>query len=142
MWTRTFSKVYQGVTKQEIWKAWTDVSQWTKWQGDIESCTLEGSFVEGNHFLMKIRDMKNPVKAILTEVVDGKIFTDCTSFLGAKMYDIHEIEETSDGVRLVSKIVVKGPLRWLWVKLVANNVVDSLPGQMDALVAYVRSIRG
>ena len=31
-------------------------------------------------------------------------------------------------------MVVTGPLRWLWIKLVAKNVSDTVPNEVDSLV--------
>jgi len=69
----------------------------------------------------------------------GHKFTDCTKFPGAKMYDTHMMEETENGIRLSNKLVVTGILRLLWVKLVAKNVADTIPQEMDALVLLARS---
>lgn len=55
------------------------------------------------------------------------------------MYDTHELEETPDGLRLINTLVVTGPLKFLWVKLVAQNVADSVPKEMEALVDLAKS---
>lgn len=138
MWTRTYSKVFKNIKKENIWQIWTDVNNWPKWHGDLESCKLEGAFVVGNYFMLKPKGVK-AFKIELTHIEEGKKFTDCTSFFGAKMYDTHELEETSAGLRLINTLVVTGPLKFLWVKLVAQNVADSVPKEMEALVDLARS---
>lgn len=80
----------------------------------------------------------NPVKIVLTEINEGQNFTDCTSFFGAKMYDTHAMEETVDGLKLTNKLVMTGPLKWLWIKLVAQNVADTVPKEMESLVQLAR----
>ena len=82
----------------------------------------------------------NPVKIVLTEFYEGHHFTDCTSFFGAKMYDTPAMEETADGLTLTNKLVVTGPLKWLWIKLVAQNVADTGPEEMERLVNLARVI--
>lgn len=133
MWVRTFSKTYSNVSKEKIWESWTDVNNWPTWHGDLDYCKLEGTFEVGNHFMLKPKGVK-AVKIVLTEIVEGHSFTDCTAFFGAKMYDTHSLEETLEGLKLTNKLVVTGPLAWLWIKLVAQNVADTVPGEMDALV--------
>lgn len=135
MWTRTFSKVYSGVSREDIWRLWKDVNSWAQWHGDLDSCEMEGPFEVGNHFMLKPKGMK-PVKIILTEIDEGHKFTDCTTFFGAKMYDTHVMEETTEGLMLTNTLVVTGPLKWLWIKLVAQNVADTVPEEMEALVKY------
>lgn len=138
MWVRSHSKIYQGVKKDDIWRPWIDVNNWSKWHGDLDYCKMEGPFVVGNHFMLKPKGA-SAVKIELTEIEEGKKFTDCTKFFGAKMYDTHELEETKEGLRLTNTLVVKGPLKFLWIKLVAQNVAASVPQEMEALVALARS---
>lgn len=137
MWIRKYSKLYSGVKKENIWRLWTDVNGWPQWHGDLDYCKLEGEFKVGNHFMLKPKGV-GPVKIVLTEINEGKSFTDCTTFFGAKMYDTHSMEETADGLLLSNKLVVTGPLKWLWIKLVAQHVADTVADEMDALVSLAK----
>jgi hypothetical protein len=141
MWTQSFTKVYPGLRKDEIWRLWTDVNNWSKWHDDLDYCTMAGQFEVGNHFILKPKKA-SPVKIMLTDVQEERQFTDCTQFWGAKMYDTHIIEETPEGLRLTNTLVVKGPLRWLWVKLVAQNVAKTVPHDMERLVNLVGGNNG
>jgi hypothetical protein len=138
MWTKSFNKIYSGIKRKDIWDLWVDVNNWPKWHEDLEYCKMDGEFRVGNHFLLKPKGV-GPVKIILTEIDEGKKFTDCTIFFGAKMYDIHTIEETSDGLKISNTVTVTGPLKWLWVKLVAQNVANTSSRQMEKLVELARS---
>lgn len=137
MWKRTYTKTFKGIKHADIWRIWTDINNWPTWHGDLDYCKLEGKFEVGNHFFLKPKGVK-PVKIILTEIIEGYSFTDCTSFFGAKMYDTHAMEETADGLKLTNTLVVTGLLRWLWIKLVAQNVADSVPDETEALVRLAR----
>lgn len=137
MWTKIYSKTFQGIKRGDIWRIWTDVNNWPLWHGDLDYCKLEGCFVVGSHFILKPKGV-NPVKIVLTEINEGHHFTDCTSFFGAKMYDTHLMEETEDGLKLTNKLVVTGPLKWLWIKLVAQNVANSVPEEVENLVNLAR----
>lgn len=137
MWSKSFSKTYTGLSRERIWNLWTDVNNWPRWHGDLDYCQLKGAFAVGNHFMLKPKGVK-AVKVTLTEIVEGHAFTDCTRFFGAKMYDTHKLEETQDGLCLSNQLVVCGPLKWLWIWLVANHVARSVPHEMDALAALAR----
>ena len=141
MWTRTYSKTFQGLKREDIWRIWTDINNWPTWHGDLDYCKLEGDFKVGNHFFLKPKGFQ-PVKIVLTEINEGYSFTDCTSFFGAKMYDTHAMEETVDGLKLTNKLVVTGPLKWLWIKLVAQNVADTIAEETESLVKLARSLHG
>lgn len=136
-WTKSVSKVFSDIKKEDIWCLWADVNNWPRWQNDLDYCKMEGPFEVGNYFLLKPKGVK-PVKIVFTEIETGKKFTDCTNFFGAKMYDTHTIEEIPEGIKLTSTLVVTGPLKWLWVKLVAQNVADSAPKEMEALVKFAQ----
>lgn len=141
MWTKTYSKTFQGIKKEDVWSLWIDVNNWPKWHGDLDYCKMEGPFEVGNYFMLKPKGVR-VVKIVLTEIEEGHKFTDCTTFFGAKMYDTHMIEESSDGVKLTNTLVVNGPLKWLWIKLVAQNVADTVPQEMEALVNLSKALHG
>lgn len=137
MWVKTYSKIYQDVKKEDIWRLWADVNNWPKWDRELEYCKMDASFIVGSHFILK--PINGPkVKIFLSEVIPNKKFTDYAKFPGAIMYDAHELEETSDGLRITSIITVKGFLSFIWSNLVAKNVAASVPKQMDALVELAR----
>lgn len=133
MWVRTYSKLYSNVSAKEIWRIWTDVNNWHQWHDDLDYCKLNGKFEVGSHFMLKPKGIK-AVKIDLIDIQEGKEFTDCTKFFGAQMLDTHSMEEKNDGILLTNKLVVTGPLKWLWIKLVAANVAATVPNEMEALV--------
>jgi hypothetical protein len=139
-WTRTTTKTYPGVSKADVWRLWADVNTWTRWHPDLDLCKLEGAFAAGNHFLLKPKGAPT-FKIELTRVDEGRGFTDCTRFFGARMFDSHELEETPEGVRLTNTLTVEGPLSFLWVKLVAKDVAAAVPAENDALAALAREQR-
>lgn len=138
MWKVEFTKTYKNVDKQKVWEILTDVNSWPTWHHDLEYCKLEGEFKVGNHFHLKPKGAPK-VQIILTEIDEGNSFTDCTLLWGAKMYDTHKIEETKDGLKFTNTISVAGPLKWLWVKLVAQNVANTIEQEIEELVKLAQS---
>jgi len=47
------------------------------------------------------------------------------------MYDDLLFEDTADGLRITNTITVKGFLGSLWIKIVAQKIVDGLPDDMQ-----------
>ncbi len=139
MWKKTYSKIFKGVKLEDIWRIWTNINNWPTWHGDLDYCSLEGKFEVGNHFFWKPKGAK-AVKIVLTEINHGYSFTDCTTFFGAKMYDTHVMEETDKGLKLTNTLVVTGLLKWFWIKLVAQNVADSVPEETESLVKLTMSL--
>lgn len=138
MWKRTYQKIVKGIDKEKIWKLWADIDNWPRWHDDLEYCQLKGPFAVGSSFLLKPKGVK-AIEIDITEMIEGQKFSDCTQFFGAKMIDTHEIEETPDGVLLKNTLVVTGPLKYLWVHLVAKDVADTVPKEMETLIELARS---
>lgn len=133
MWTKSYSKTYPGVKKEDVWRIWSDVTHWPTWDKELEYCKMDHPFVDGTQFILKPKGGRE-IKITLSEVKPNDKFTDYCKFFGATMYDAHELQDTAEGLRITNTITVTGPLRFLWVHLVAKNIVRSLPAQMDALV--------
>lgn len=138
MWIKAYSKFYTGVSAKKIWQIWVDINNWPKWHKDLEYCKLDDEFKVGAFFILKPKNML-PAKIMLTEINPGQSFTDCTKFFGAKMFDTHSIEIKEGGVLLTNKLVVTGPLTWLWCRLVAQKIVNTMPRKIDSLVNLAKS---
>jgi len=138
MWKKTYSTIIKNVQKDDVWRVWTDVNNWPTWHNDLEYCKINGAFEKGNHFILKPKGA-SAIKIILTDINPGHSFTDCTNFFGAKMYDTHTIEETKDGLLLTNTLIVTGPLKWIWIKLVAQNVASTVPNDMKALIHLIQT---
>ncbi len=130
MWTKSHSIVTKEVSKEQMWRLFADVNNWHKWDNGIEFAKLEGNFEKGNFFTLRPKGGPN-VKVELLETVENHRFLDVTKFPFAKMYDLHTFEDTIDGLKVTNTITVKGLLGFLWVKIVAQKIVDALPKDMQ-----------
>ena len=129
MWTKSHSIVTKEVTKEQLWKLFANVNQWHTWDEGVEYARMEGEFEKGNHFLLKPKG-GHKVKIELIETIKNRKFVDLTRFPLAKMYGEHTFEETADGLKITTTMKVEGPLGFLWRKIVAQGIVDSLPSEM------------
>lgn len=133
MWAKSYTVVTKEATKEQLWKLFADVNNWHKWDEGIESAKMEGKFEKGNHFLLKPKNGPK-VKIELIETVENKKFVDFTKFPLAKMYGEHIFEETPNGLRITTTMRVEGLLAFLWIKLVAQDIVNGLPTEMIAQI--------
>lgn len=138
MWVKSYSKVYENVKKEDIWRLWADVNNWPMWDNELDYCKMDSDFAQGNQFVLKPKGGPK-VKITLSEVIFNEKFTDYCKFVGATMFDSHELVTIPEGLRITNTITVTGLLNFIWVKLVANNVALSIPKQMDALVQMARN---
>jgi hypothetical protein len=130
MWTKSHSIVTKEVTKEQMWKLFSDVNNWHSWDKGIEIAKLEGKFEKGNHFMFQPKGGPK-LKIAIIEAVENQKFTDFTKFPLAKMYGEHTFEDTSNGLKITTTMKVEGILRFLWVKIVAQKIVDGLPNDMQ-----------
>ena len=133
----TATRVVEGITKEQIYSFWADVNNWAKWNDEIKSAELHGEFKEGNFFTLTLKNGQK-VKIKLLKVEENKSFTDMTAFPLAKMYGIHEIIEKDGKIELVATIKIEGLLSFLWTKIVAQGVADSLGSDMDKMIDLIK----
>lgn len=133
MWTKSHSIVTKEVTKEQMWKLFADVNNWHTWDEGIEFAKMDGKFEKGNFFTLRPKGGSN-VKVELLETVENKSFLDVTKFPLAKMFDNHTFEETPQGLKITNTISVTGVLGFLWRKIVAQKIVDSLPNDMQTQI--------
>lgn len=129
MWTKSHTIVAKDVTKEQIWKLFSDVNNWHTWDNSIEFAKLEGPFEVGNHFLLRPKGGPN-VKITIQVAAPNHRFTDLTKFPLAKMTGDHLFEETPEGLKITNTLSVSGLLGFLWIKLVAKKIADAMPEEM------------
>jgi hypothetical protein len=140
VWQKQYEKTFTGITRESIWSAWADVESWPKWDKELEFTQMSGPFKKGSKFILKAKGGPR-VSIELTSVIPRSAFTDVTRFPLAKMCDVHEMEDTDEGLKLKSTIRVEGVLGWLWKRIVAQGVADGVPQQMEALTHFVSEDR-
>jgi len=130
MWSQSHTLITKEATKEQMWKLFADVNNWHTWDDGIEYAKLEGKFEKGNHFLLKPK--KGPkIKIELYETIPNRKFVDLTHFPLAKMYGEHTFEDTPEGLKLTVTMTVSGLLGFLWKKIVAQDIVNNLPEEMQ-----------
>ena len=139
MWTKSHSLTTKEVTKEQMWKLFSDVNNWHTWDNGIEYAKMDGKFEKGNFFELKPKGGPK-VKIQLVETTVNKSFTDFTQFPLAKMYGEHYFEETPDGLKITTTMRINGPLAFLWRRLVAQGIADSLPEEMPAQIKHAAGL--
>ncbi|GHT08271.1 hypothetical protein AGMMS49525_17470 [Bacteroidia bacterium] len=139
MWTKCHSIVTGEVTKEQLWKLWSDVNCWATWDKSVEFAHLEGKFEAGNVYDFQPKGGPK-LKMKIHHTVENQEFTDLTTFPLAKMYGKHTFEETPEGLKVTTTMTVVGILGFLWRKLVAQKIVDDLPTDMIEQIKAAQKI--
>lgn len=138
-WLRSYSVITTEVTKEQMWRLYSDVNRWHEWDNGIDYARMEGEFVKGNSFILKPKGGPK-VKIRLVETIENKLFIDLTNFPLAKMYGEHSLEETKEGLKITTTMTVSGLLKGLWIKLVAQNIVDGLPEETQHQINIAKAL--
>lgn len=138
MWSKTYSKKVKGLKAEQVWKVWTDLNQWHKWQSDIEYAKLEGEFKVGNKFLLKPKGGPK-VNIEIIKVEPNRQFIDLTRFPGAKMYGSHEFVIHGDELEIKTTMSIEGPLSFIWRKIVAVDVANGMMEQTNNLIEKAKN---
>jgi len=133
MWAKSYSILTKEVTKEQMWKLFSDVNNWHIWDESVVFAELKGRFEQGYYFIFQPKGGPK-LKIRIFETVENKKFVDLTTFPLAKMYGEHTFEETPDGLKLTTTMRVKGILGFLWRRLVAQKIVDGLPADMQVQI--------
>ena len=136
---KSYSITVPNITPSQIWKIWTDIPNRSAWDDDCEWAKANGPFQNGTIISMKPKDWPKVVTMEIVDCVPYQSFTDYTSFFLAGLYGTHEMHQTEHGLKLTTTIKVVGPLGWLWRKLVANDIVSTLPHQTALLIKLAQS---
>lgn len=140
MYKYKIQKSYKNINPSNIWLLWTDVKGWSKWHLNIKSSTAPISFEKGQSFIL-VPKKGLPAKVKLIEIIEGKSFTDCTLFFGAKMLVKHDMENKEGDLVIKTIIEVIGPLKFIWNKIVVSSVAQSISEETDRLVHLSRGMK-
>jgi hypothetical protein len=81
------------------------------------------------------------VKIQIVEVVPNRTFTDRTKFPPAEMFGQHEFVDVGEGVEIKTTMRLRGPLGFVWRKLVGEGIVAGLADQTESSIRRARDAR-
>jgi hypothetical protein len=136
----TFSMHTSKIVAAQIWQLMADVDNWKTWDDTVEKSKLNGPFEAGSTFLLRPKGGPN-VNIKLVDVQPQKYFKDETRFPLAKMHGEHWYEETSKGLKITVTMTMRGPLSFLWNKLVMKGIVGGLEQDIKNQVEAAKNIK-
>ncbi|MBZ4417195.1 SRPBCC family protein [Myxococcus sp. RHSTA-1-4] len=117
----------------DVWRLYSDVSTWPRWDHGVEWVKLEGPFTQGTRGRMKPLGGE-PVGIHLTEAVENERFSDETTLPQAVMRFEHTLTRGRGGkTRITHRVVIDGPLAELYVDGFGKKVATGLPLSVKAL---------
>lgn len=139
MWKKSYSIVTNDVTKEQMWKLFSDVNNWNMWDKNIEYAKMNGNFEKGQSHTLKPKGWPE-LKIEILEAIENQLFIDLTRFPLAKMYFSHMFEDTKDGLKITYEIKVTWIFSFIWRKIVAENIFNNLPLEINEQIKYASKL--
>lgn len=138
MWQQFYSLTVPHLQPDQIWAIWADVAKRPAWDNDTEWAKANGPFANGTTITFKPKGWPKTVSMKIVECIPNQTFTDHTAFFLCDLYGKHEMQMVEGGLKLTTTITLKGPLWWLWRKIVGQDIVKTLPQQTQMLIQLVK----
>jgi uncharacterized protein YndB with AHSA1/START domain len=117
-----------------VWRLWTDVAGWGRWNADIERVRLTGGFVPGGEIEMTPRG-QDAVVLRLAEVRPDELFVDEADLGDVVVRTEHRIEPAADGrIRVVYRTQITGPAADAMGPAIGPAITADFPETIAALV--------
>jgi hypothetical protein len=137
MWQAQYETTTE-VAAEKLFRAITDINNWSKWDASLESTKLDGVARQGAAFTLKPRGGPN-VKLTIDEIRPYCLVDTAHLFL-ARMRTSHEYVQNGNLTTIHFKIEVWGILGYFWRKVVGENQIREAAAQTRALVDYARRV--
>jgi uncharacterized protein YndB with AHSA1/START domain len=95
---------------EAVWRLWSDIAGWPRWNEGIEKITVDGPFAVGTEFTMTAPGEEDPVRMRLAEIVDGELFADVMDAGDFTVRTVHRLEPAAGGrTRIIYRTEIAGP---------------------------------
>lgn len=136
MWCKDVS-LKSLVTKERVWKVYSDVSKWNKWDDTTEYSEIEGDFAKGCKGLIKSKGGPKS-KFVVSDCIPLSKFTMTSNLLLARLDFIHEMSQSSDYLLITHRIEITGPLSFLFGPILGEKIIKDLPKTLNNLVEIAK----
>ena len=131
MWTKSVT-LKTNATRAQLWKLWTDVENWNKWDKEVAFSILHGEFKTGTTGILKPK--KGPKsKFKLIAVSELNAFTSRSFLPFTKMDFFHEINEKDGELFITHGVKITGLLTFLFSRVIGEKIIQELPKSMENL---------
>ena len=125
-------------TPEKIYPFYENVSEWSSWDPDVVSSSIDGEFVRGAKG--KLKPTKGPEARIeFTEVTKNRSFTTISKLPFCIMAFEHRLIPCNGKTEVVHKVSFEGLLSPVFRKLIGSGIKKGLPNTLKGLKDIVES---
>jgi Polyketide cyclase / dehydrase and lipid transport len=126
-------------TPDVLWRHWSDMPAWPEWNEGIEKIEINGPFEVGTTFTMTPPG-DDPVTMQLTEITEGRSFTDVMDTGDFVVTTFHRLEQTPGGqTRVIYRTEISGPAADEIGPQIGPAITGDFPEVLAALVKLAES---
>ena len=134
MWSTEHS-VETPAAPETIWKLWTDVGDWPRWNADLERAELTGAFAPGSEITMFPRE-DDPIELTIAEADEPERFVDQADLGLVVVRTAHRVERLGpDRSRIVYRMEITGPEADTLGPQIGPGITSDFPDVLAKLAA-------
>ncbi|MCP2337811.1 SRPBCC family protein [Actinomadura rupiterrae] len=138
MWEYEYS-VETTASREELWRHWTDMENWPRWNEGIVTIEVDDPFAVGTTFTMTPPE-GDKVKLRITEIVPGELFVDEADGGDFVVTTYHRLTPLPDGrTRITYRTEITGPLADQVGPAMGPEITGDFPDVLAALVELAES---
>jgi hypothetical protein len=137
MWKYQYSKMYRGITSDDVWTLWSGVRSWQKWFKILVDAPVAASFAVESSFLLQFQGEEACLHTIIN-ITESKSFVVRRKLLGAILLDKRSMESTINGVRLTREFSLTGPFSFFWKRIIEKTVFYKSSIEFEYLATEAR----
>jgi uncharacterized protein YndB with AHSA1/START domain len=126
-------RVQTTVSPAELWRHWSDMAAWPRWNNGIEKITIDGPFAVGTRFTMKPPG-DDPVEMRIAEIVPGESFVDEMDAGDFVVRTVHRLEQGDGITTIVYRTEITGPAAAQVGPELGPAITADFPDVLEALV--------
>lgn len=122
-----------------LWKVLSDVSNWPRWDHDMESSSINGPFAPGTTGELKPKG--GPVlQTKLLKVEPMNMFVQEAKLILARVIMSHFITKNNGTTTVTFQTEIRGPLAFIWVLLLGRSIKRKIPIEMSAMITIAENL--
>lgn len=119
---------------EKIWKIWTDVNNWKKWEVGLRGARIKDSFKENVHGV--IIPERGPKAGFKVAACDPNFsYTVIAKFPFAAFHIHRFLGYDNSKTTFTHEVWAEGPLAWVWWRVVGKKITSMLPKTMSNIKA-------
>lgn len=123
--------------RAEVWRLWTDVSSWRRWDQGLKDAALDGPFVEGAAGTI-VPNAGPTTSFTITDLDPGVGYTFASKLPGSRL-NVRREFVNGQSTSFRHTVWFDGPLAWLWALLVGRSFRRQLPPTMRRIAEQATS---